>query len=290
MAENVNEEPFDFQERIMTTLSNVEFIGASPELSSKLFKKIKDEKAGIEEIAALILQNPPLCASLLKISNSAFYNARSVPIQSISKAILLLGFKAVANYVLAFELVGTFQAKNYRTDIDLNMFWKNSFAGALIAQNIAADLKLPDLESVFLSGLLRNMGVLVIRQYFPEIFTKIYSLSIDEKISFSSACTSISCLDHRYVGYLLALRWNLPSNILSVFQKASDAGYDHTSAVMVKNIVQYADYLLMQNKVFVWDKYYSIGDLSVELFKVFPEYSPEFINAVVAQVEGLIKL
>ena len=155
--------------RIMTTLANIEHLGAPPDLTMRLFKLAKTENADFEDIARLIVQNPPICASLLKLANSVYYS-RGYPVANVSQSIAHLGIKTVVNFVLAFEMIGMFHAREDLAQFDLNAFWKSSLAGAMLAQEIAIKLEVLDTESVFLSGLLRDIGVLVIRQYFPGHF------------------------------------------------------------------------------------------------------------------------
>ena len=276
-----------YSERIITTLANVEFIGTPPELSMKLFQRIKDENVSIKEISSLILQNPPLCVSLLKAANSAYYNARGVPIETVSRAIIKLGLKMIAHYVFAFEVLGTFQAKNFRTDFDITIFWKNSFAHALLSLNISGKFKAADPESAFLSGLLSNVGILVIRQYFPDIFMKICAIAKNEKVSFNTACTLVCCLDHRYVAYLLALKWNLPLNILSMFHTPSDGTALDENAVITRSIVQYSAFVLFENQLYTWDAYQEAPGEKRE-FSKFPTFTADSIAEISKSVDELI--
>jgi HD-like signal output (HDOD) protein len=193
----------------------------------------------------------------------------------------------LASYVFAFEVIGTFQAKNFRTDFDITTFWKNSFACALFSLTIAGKFKDVEAEGVFLSGLLNNVGILVIRQYFPDIFMKIRACAKSEKVSFRSACTMVCCLDHKYIAYLLALKWNLPSNILTMFHVTSEEIALNNTLALCRNIVNFSESLLYEKNFYIWDPYQNELVEKAD-FSQLPEFTNDSIGEIISRVEDLI--
>ena len=242
--------------RIMTTLANIDYLSSTPDLSMKLLSKVKDENASADDIAAVILPSPTLCASLLRLANSVYYS-RGTVITTISHAIVHLGIDAVVNYVFALEMMNTFRGGPNQSGFSGALFWKSSLAGALLAQELAIKGEVEpagvEPETAFISGLLRDIGVLVLRQYFPDVFLEVCDFVYKGNQSFDQACVSACALDHRSIAFLLGTRWNLPQKILATFQLPSANAPDYQAVIQNRNIVLYSDYLLKMNKVFLWD-------------------------------------
>jgi HD-like signal output (HDOD) protein len=159
--------------------------------------------------------------------------------------------------VFALEMMNTFRSGLNQGGFNSAMFWKSGLAGALLAQELAikggveADDTGP--ETAFLSGLLRDIGVLVLRQYFPDIFLKVCDCVYKGNLSFDQACKTVCMLDHRSIAFLLGTRWNLPAKIMATFQIPSAQAKDYQALIQYRNLVLYSDFLLKINKIFPWD-------------------------------------
>jgi len=108
-----------------------------------------------------------LASRLLKLANSALYNFPN-PVDSISKAVLLLGETQVYNLVVAYGSTEAF-AKAPADVIDLERFWETSIHAALIAKFLGAVVGIKQSEPLYLSGLLHNIGELVVVEVNPDV-------------------------------------------------------------------------------------------------------------------------
>ncbi len=142
-------------------------IFALPDTCLKIKEIIDHESSSIDAIAEVISYDPILSSKLLRLANSALY---SFPrqVDSVQKAVLLLGETQVYNLVIASGATEAFGALN-RDVIPLEEFWQHSIHTALIAKYLAAQLGYKRDEPVYLSGLLHNIGELVIAQLQPEL-------------------------------------------------------------------------------------------------------------------------
>jgi HD-like signal output (HDOD) protein len=138
-----------------------------PESCLKIKELLDDGVSDLDEIAALISLDPALASRLLKLANSALYHLPQ-RVDNLSKAVRLLGQHKVYNLVLA---TGTTQAfANLAADVvDLRKFWQQSVHCALITQCLAEHLDLKNQDALYLSGLLHNIGELVVVQLNPVV-------------------------------------------------------------------------------------------------------------------------
>lgn len=136
---------------------------------------IDDESSTIDDIADIILLDPALASTILKLANSPFFSYPG-KIDTISKAVLVLGITEVYNLVIAYFATETF--KLIKCDAQfLEEFWESSVDTALIIKYIGFKLRMPNAERLFILGLLHNVGELVMQQLAPEKAAKAANLS-----------------------------------------------------------------------------------------------------------------
>lgn len=137
---------------------------------SDSFLRIKelldDDTATIDDIADVILLDPALTAAILKLSNSSFFNYPG-KIDTISKAMLVLGITEVYNLVIAYFTTQAFQKLVANADF-LDTFWEKSVDCALLIKYLGAYTNIQKVERLFVLGLLHNLGELVVQQITPE--------------------------------------------------------------------------------------------------------------------------
>ncbi|WP_448245314.1 HDOD domain-containing protein [Thalassotalea agariperforans] len=127
---------------------------------------VDNESSTIDDIADVILIDPALSASVLKLANSSIFNYPG-KIDTISKAVLVLGITEVYTLVIAYFATDAF--KSLSTDADyLEEFWERSVDCALLLKYLGERLNMPNTERLFLTGLLHNIGELVVKQFLPE--------------------------------------------------------------------------------------------------------------------------
>jgi HD-like signal output (HDOD) protein len=184
-------------------------------------------------------------------------------------------------------MIGTFENREDRSSFDINQYWKRSLALALLAQEMALIERREDTESAFLSGLLYDIGVLVLRQYFPDAFAEICELMSSKKCGFAEACGTIGYLDHRQIGRLIAMRWNLPKKILYVFAGPSESLLDYVEVTANRNTVLFSDCQLTLNGVYTWDVHQKADPNHAKLCTPGEEFLKEFLKKLVSDVHEL---
>jgi HD-like signal output (HDOD) protein len=127
---------------------------------------IDDERSTIDDIGDVILLDPALSGTLLKLANSSFFNYPG-KIDTISKAVLVLGITEVYNLVIAYFTTEAFKSIDADQEY-LGDFWSKSVDCALIIKYLGTHLSIPNAERLFILGLLHNLGELVVQQFSPE--------------------------------------------------------------------------------------------------------------------------
>lgn len=134
-------------------------------------KALMDSRvASFDEISEVILLDPVLTSKVLRLANSAIYNL-SYQVDTVGKALVVLGKNQVYNMMLSIGIVAACSEINTKS-IDVERFWEQSINAALIAKFLAKIKKIKQADTIYVSGLLHNIGELVVVYNAPETATR----------------------------------------------------------------------------------------------------------------------
>lgn len=191
-----------------------------PNIYTQLNELIQDPNSAIDDISAVLNTDPALTTRLLKIVNSPFYGFPS-QINTISRAITIIGTRELTHLVLATSIINSFKGIP-ESLINMKEFWKHSFACAITSKLLAEECGQRATERFFIAGLLHNIGSLVLYQSVPELAREaISSAEFGHEVLFKAEQRVLG-FDHTEVGQALVKAWRLPRSIEEVVR------YHHT--------------------------------------------------------------
>lgn len=142
-----------------------------------------------------------ISAKVIRMANSVAYR-RGKEVNSISQAVIRLGFNQVRSIVVAATLSNVFPDT---PGFDKNQFWKDTFSIASIAKTFAGHTNV-DPETAFTCAMMHNIGELLLQILRPDE-CGLVAMSIDLGTPKLSAQREIFGFDHSQVGVKLALYW-----------------------------------------------------------------------------------
>lgn len=110
------------------------------------------------ELTRVILRDPSMTARVLKVANSAMFNPTRKKINTISRAVVVLGLKTLRSISLATALLDELIKED--TGPYLAQEVANAFHTAMQARAVAKLSGAPDSEEVFVSSLLHRLGAM----------------------------------------------------------------------------------------------------------------------------------
>ena len=137
-----------------------------PDVYLRLKELMDDEQSTLVDIANIIALDPALSSKLLKVANSALFNFPR-EIDTISRAIAILGTDEVHNLINTYGVTSAFSAID-TSIIDMDRFWEISVDCALLCKYLAQKKGIKNAKGLFVSGLLHNIGELVVMQSEPK--------------------------------------------------------------------------------------------------------------------------
>ncbi len=186
-----------------------------PTIYASLSEALSDSKTSIEDLAKIISSDQASSIKILRVVNSSSFGL-SGRVDTISRAILYLGFNEINNIILALSIINMFEKRKILQDFKPVDFWAHSIAVGTIARLIGEALGVSKLENYFVAGILHDIGKLLFFDQFPNEFEEALIYSEKNKVPIIESETKILGIGHDFAGEILATRWNLPSSLRNV--------------------------------------------------------------------------
>ncbi|NQZ81717.1 MAG: HDOD domain-containing protein [Colwellia sp.] len=197
-----------------------------PDIYLRLKEIMDDQQSTLTDIADIVCLDPALSSALLKISNSALFNFPR-EIDSISRAIMVLGIEEVRSLVNTYGITTTFSKTN-KIDVDMDRFWEISVDCALICKFLAQKIGLNN-EGLFLSGLLHNIGELAVAQ--SENKKVSYCQAYDKNETPWQRQQDVFGFTYADCGAELLTLWQLPESLITPIKEYHSAYGQETNKV-----------------------------------------------------------
>ena len=178
-----------------------------PQVLLKLIEACRNEEKTIRDIAQIIGGDSALSARILGIVNSPFYR-RAEKIVRLDDALFQLGRDAVRSIAISASIHQVFSRVNGRSLFNMKLYWHHALLCAVLARRLAekASFKAPELA--FLSGILHDVGRLVLWVNFPDEYGRVLQAARNRSETLLEGERGMG-ITHTEVGSWLLTRWGL---------------------------------------------------------------------------------
>ena len=180
-----------------------------PVVATKVMQLIESESATAEELAKIVASDPAVAARVLKISNSSFYGCQR-QIQTLSHAIVVLGFATLKSLVVAASVKQVYQPYG----LTEKMLWEHSFGAGLASRIIAKETRLVSEEEAFLGGLFHDIGKIIMNNMNSLQFQEVMQRCYNDGLTFEDAEQRVYTFTHSEVGGMVIKKWNFPDMLM----------------------------------------------------------------------------
>ncbi len=198
------------QVTLQQVVTNVRDLPSLPLIVTELISTFGHDDVSIGELAAKVSKDLALTAKTLRLANSSFYGLQC-KVRTIDQAIAVLGFDSVRALVTSAGIIGNFSS-TAGGGFDFAAFWRHAVGTALCAKSLARLAKCNQ-EFAFVSGLLHDIGRLVLVTGFPEQYDAAIAHRVANDGDMLDAERAVLGLDHALVGRALAEHWKFPALI-----------------------------------------------------------------------------
>lgn len=201
-----------------TIVTNVRSIFSLPDVVFRINDLIDSGEATNIELERIISSDSALTAKILKFANSTYFGF-SGKIETVMKAIAIIGHKELRNLVIASSVTTTF--KGIPSDlVNMDTFWNHSVTSGVTARLLTSNVD--SRERFFIAGLLHDVGRLILFSQFPKESTKVLHCMNQGEDAATQEERRIFGFTHAQLGAELLKQWKLPPNIWKMVEYQSD--------------------------------------------------------------------
>ena len=199
-------------------INGIDTLKPIPPIATQIMALAEDENNSMSDIADLIIHDPSITASLLRICNSAYFGLTN-KVESVRDAITLLGLDQIVELVL---LNGT--AENFKDEPDgyglgEGELWHHAVLSAHVAKVLAENHGLADKKHlIFTAGLLKDIGKIIMGRFVAFSYEKINILVHSKGYSFNEAEKEIIGMNHEELGAQVGERWRFGDKLIYIIR------------------------------------------------------------------------
>lgn len=179
-----------------------------PAVYNEIVRVVNDPRSSATDVANIISGDTGLTARLLRLVNSAFYGFPG-KVDTVTRAITLVGLSQLCELALATSVMGV-SSKGAGSHIDLPAFWKHSLCCGVVTRLLAEHKHETNPERYFVTGLLHDIGRLVILTQLPDLALEAIRAAQTTRQPLSAMEDAHIGFTHADVGRALLENWNLP--------------------------------------------------------------------------------
>lgn len=224
-------EPVTITEAVKT----IEDLPTLPAVVQKLLVMLRDPNYSAADVSGAICSDQALAARVLKLVNSPAYGIEH-DIQSIDRAVIILGSDALQNLVMCAGVTAAMEAMG--NPAVLTHFWRHGYFVGAGAQALAVKVAGVDPGAAFLAGLVHDLGDLVLAMLRPEEWKRARHLGSHERLAAEKRYIGLT---HQRAGHMLATRWCLPDDITETIREHHSQRASSSNERPVLTIVTLAD-------------------------------------------------
>ena len=195
------------QAELRKRIFNIERLASMPQVVWRLVEALGDENSDASKLAEIIESDPALTSKVLNLANSAYFGF-SQEVTTIRRAVVAIGFKELQLLALGSGLADVFDPQKAPAGFDGEGLWLHCMGVAWASRELAEKLNHPSPGEVMISGLLHDLGKLVLAGYLRDEFRELLALANEGRPWFKAE--NELGTPHSLVGWMLAERWELP--------------------------------------------------------------------------------
>ncbi len=187
----------------------VENLFSLPDVAIRLNNLIDQPDSTIQELVEVVQLDAGIAATVLRLANSAWYGLPS-KVDTISRALTLIGQKALRDLVLSTSVITTFKGISSEF-VDMRDFWDNSVTCGVVTRNLAQKCGMRDAERMFLAGLLHKVGRLAFYASRPVQYRQVLQDQANGEAAIVAAEERVFGFNYAQLGAALLQAWRVPA-------------------------------------------------------------------------------
>lgn len=203
-------------DRLFATMQDDQGFPALSSTISEINRIVGSESESASKLTKAILQDFALTNKLLRLVNTVSYGQFGGKINTISKAVVILGFETVRSVAMTLILLEFLENRSQASRLHEEVL--SSFFAGLVARQLSQGRSILDVEEAMICAMFQKLGKMLATFYFFDESQKITQL-ITEGASEAQASHQVLGTSFNDLGIGVARRWGFPDRLLAGMRK-----------------------------------------------------------------------
>lgn len=199
---------------INQVMEGKENLPSLPSLTLKIRQAIHSPTSTAPKLAALIEQDPALCAMLMKYVSSPLYRTRVTP-TTLEGVIGILGMGTVDNIIMLHSVKSLFVMDKPQLKALYTLAWKRLITKAATSTVMAEILSFHPADQIMISSLLTEIGTLAVLSALKD------SEYVPDEETYFELCRQYS----KSLGIILLKKWALDEQYVATLREIGEWGH-----------------------------------------------------------------
>lgn len=182
------------------------------------------------DMADTVLTDPVLTQKVLRLANSSMYSAFGQRVNTVTRAISVIGTDAIGHLALGLKLVEELSL-NAEAPSVAHIEMEKAVLSGMVAHQVAIGAAVASPEEAVVCSMLHALGRMMVAFYMPEAWSRLAQAAD----GIDAAAVPVLGLSIEQIGRAAAENWGLPANLIGGMRRI-DAGSAHEK-------LQYDDWL-----------------------------------------------
>jgi len=196
-------------QKVDEIVRSIAYLRPLPSNVTRILKEIEKRDVTIDVLVGLIGLDQALTALVLQMSNSASLGY-SRTCSTLYEAIMQIGLRRLKTILMTSSATGMMKRSLSGYKLGAGELWHHSLVVGVASEWLAQALHYPNPEEAYVSGLLHDIGKLLLDQMVLSNYNAIVDFVQKYQMPLWQVEEKLIGTDHASVGGLIAEHWNFP--------------------------------------------------------------------------------
>jgi len=195
---------------------DAKFLPRRPTLMPQLIRVLEDPRAAAPRLSRIIAHDPVLTADVLKLANSSRFKTSAQPIETIQRAIVVMGVDELRGLVAVAMMQPVFRASRSNFPRFPRMLWERTERAARAAEAYSVQVHAEFRFEAQLAILLSALGPLVVYGATLDAYARFPGVTPN-----AALCVALTCELGAKMAPRIAQNWETSSRLSAALEQSS---------------------------------------------------------------------